>query len=227
MAKHEENKTMESVEQALSSSELFFRKNQQLFTYLLISIIILVGGYFAIIYLYIAPKEQAAAEEIFYAQRYFESDSLHMALNGDSERMGFIDIINSYNFTPTAKLAKYYAGISYLRLGKFQEAVNYLTDFKTSDPILFITSHQALGDAYLELDNKQEAINTYLKGSKKHINDQFTPELLLRAGFVYEAMEKYNEALGLYKEIQTKYTKSAQAREIDKYISRVEAKLGK
>ena len=50
------------------------------------------------------------------AEIYFEKDSFNLALNGDLNSAGFIDIADDYSSTKTGKLANYYAGICYLNL---------------------------------------------------------------------------------------------------------------
>ena len=51
--------------------------------------------------------------------------------------------------------------------------------------------------------------------------------LLMKAGGVYEAQGKYNDALEVYNIIKDKYGKTAEARDIDKYIARATLKSAK
>ena len=48
---------------------------------------------------------------------------------------------------------------------------------------------------------------------------------LHRCAMTYEMMDNYKEAIRLYKEIQEKYPRSIEARDIDKYIARAETAL--
>ena len=47
----------------------------------------------------------------------------------DDQYLGFIDIADDYSSTKAGKLANYYAGLSYLYLGEFENAIDYLEDF--------------------------------------------------------------------------------------------------
>jgi hypothetical protein len=57
---------------------------------------------------------------MFQAVRYFESDSLNLALNGDGNNLGFLQIVEDYSGTKAGNLANYYAGVIYLKQGNFR-----------------------------------------------------------------------------------------------------------
>ena len=68
---------------------------------------------------------------MFKGQQYFASDNYEKALNGDGQGFpGFLKIANDYGSTKAGNLAQLYAGLSYAKLGKYQEAVTRLEDFK-------------------------------------------------------------------------------------------------
>jgi tetratricopeptide (TPR) repeat protein len=85
----------------------------------------------------------------------------------------------------------------------------------------------SIGDANMELGKKDEAIEYYLKAAKQQLNDLTTPLYLMRAAFVYEDQGKFDKAIELYEKIQKEHVKSAEARDIDKYIEQAKAKLTK
>ena len=58
---------------------------------------------------------------MYQAERYLEMDSLKLALNGDGNYLGFLDIAKDYKFTTAGNLAKYSAGICYLHLGDYEK----------------------------------------------------------------------------------------------------------
>ena len=126
-----------------------------------------------------------------------------------------------------SNLAKYYAGIIYLKQGKFQDAINYLEKFSSSDEFVGPMAKGGIGDAYLELGQKDKALDYYLKAADMKDNDLTTPLYLMRAAFVYEDMGKYDKAVELYEKIQKQHTKSNEARDIEKYIEQAKAKMSK
>ena len=229
MAKKIDNteEKIHAVEEALSKSEKFIEKNQKVLTIVIGSAIVIVLGIFAFQKLFIAPREKAAQGQMFAAQRYFEQDSLTKALNGDGQNLGFLDIIDEYSMTKSSNLAKYYTGIIYLKQGKFEDAITYLKKFKSDDELVGPTAIGGIGDAYMELGQKEKALDYYLKASSQKDNDLTTPLYLMRAAFVYEDLGKYDKAVELYEKILKEHTKSTEARDIDKYIELAKGKLSK
>jgi tetratricopeptide (TPR) repeat protein len=229
MAKKIDNteEKIHAVEEALSKSEKFIEKNQKILTIVIGSAIVIVLGVFAFQKLYIAPREKAAQGQMFMAQKYFEADSLNKALNGDANYPGFLTIIDEYGMTKAANLSKYYAGIIYLKQGKFEDAITYLKKFDSDDEFVGPMATGAIGDANLELGKKEEAVDSYLKAANQQVNDLTTPLYMMRAAFVYEDLGKFDKAIELYEKIQKEHSKSTEARDIDKYIEQAKAKTAK
>lgn len=215
------DETLHSVEEVLGRSELFIEKNQKpIFTGLLV-VIILVLGYFGFQKYIQEPKEKKATSYMFAAERYFDQDSVSLALNGDGDHRGFIEIIDEFGGTKSGNLAKYYAGICYLKLGEFDKAIDMLKGFSSDDEIVGPMATAAIGDAYFELGQTEKAAEQYKKAANEKINDFTTPQFLFKAGLTYESLNKNDEALTLYERIQKDFPKSEEARSIEKYIARV------
>ena len=219
--KHQkQDDTLESVEFALSKTEKFIEDNQKNLTIIILALVILVGGFWAYKRLYKQPLETKAQKDVFYAQLYFERDSFNLAINGDGINPGFLDIIDEYSGTKAGKLSRYYAGISYLYLGMYEDAIKNLEKFKTKDTQLSAISMGAIGDCYSELGNNSEAIKWYSKSIA--IDDEITtPFYLLKQGILFEQNGEKDKALKAYQTIKDKYKESTEARQIDKYITRL------
>jgi uncharacterized membrane protein len=114
---------LELIENSLGKTEQYIEENQKSITIIIAAIVLIVGGYLAYQKFYIAPKEQEAQKEVFMAQNYFAQDSFRLALNGDGFNDGFLNIADQYSMTKVGNLCNYYIGISYLRLGKFDDAI--------------------------------------------------------------------------------------------------------
>ncbi|MFO8235910.1 MAG: tetratricopeptide repeat protein [Bacteroidales bacterium] len=210
----------ETVENVLSKSEQFIENNQKTLTTIVLVILILVAGFLAFNRYYKTPMEEEAQGQMFRAEQYFAQDSFQLALNGDGNYLGFLDIIDEYGITKSANLANYYAGISYLKTGQYNQAIEYLDDFKTKDDILEPLKHGAIGDAYLELGEDDKALKFYNKALKEE-NEFTTPLFMSKAAFVYELQEEFEEAIELYEEIKLKYPDSRQEEEANKSITRL------
>jgi tetratricopeptide (TPR) repeat protein len=223
MAKKTDNteEKIQAVEEALSKSEIFIERNQKLLAIVLGGIALIVLGYFGYQRFVLMPKEKEAQSQMFMAERYFEQDSLRLALNGDGSYPGFLGIIEDYGSTKSAKLAHYYAGIIYLNQGQFQEAIDHLEKFKTKDVMLAPMAKGAIGDAYLELGNNVEAAEQYLEAADTYTNDFTTPAFLQKAAWTYELAGNTDKALEAYNRIRVEYPYSAEARDVEKSIARL------
>jgi len=215
------------VEEALSKSEQFIERHQKTLLIIIGAIIVIGLGIFAFQRLFLEPREKEAQGQMFMAQKYFEEDSLTKALNGDGNYVGFLSIIDDYSMTKASNLAKYYTGMIYLKQGKFEDAVTYLKKFNGKDELVGPMALGGIADANMELGKKDEALDYYLKAANEKKNDLTTPMYLMRAAWTYEELGKYDKALEVYDKIQKEHYKSMEARDIDKYIERAKALIGK
>lgn len=218
---------LQELESALTRTEQFIEDNQKIISYVVGGIILVVAAYLGFNKFYLQPKEKDAQSQMFMAENYFEKDSFNLALNGDGNYLGFLDIIDNYGITKSSNLAKYYSGICYLHLGQYEDAIDYLSDFSTDDIILKPIAEGAIGDAYMELGDQDKALSQYKKSISSNANKFTTPIYMLKAAKLLESNEELGDALKLYKQIKSDYPESTEARNIDKYIARVEVKMGK
>jgi tetratricopeptide (TPR) repeat protein len=223
--KKEDN--LEVVEHALTNTERFIEDNQKTITYVIIGLVVVVGLFLGYKRFIVAPKEKEAQSQMFAAQQYFEKDSFNLALNGDGNYLGFLDIIDQYGSTRAAKLSHYYSGISFLRTGKFQEAIDELKKFDLKDEMVLPLSRGAIGDAYCELGQYDQAVDYYLKAARMKPNNFVSPIFLMKAAELLESNKSYAQAVELYKEIQKDYPQSNEGRKVEKYIDRAQAGLTK
>jgi tetratricopeptide (TPR) repeat protein len=219
------DKNLEGIEQALTRSEQFIEDNQKVLTYILggliVILLIIIGGN----RYYLKPLNEEAAADMYYAERFFEMDSFNLALNGYGTYPGFLNVIDDYGISKSAKISKYYAGICYHQLGDHQAAVNLLTKFKTDDLLVGAAKYSTLGDAYVELGDLNKAISAYKSGIEKYENNFSSPIMLKKLGLVYEELGQLEDALEAYTLIETNYPETAEGKEIKKYIGRLESKM--
>ena len=213
------------IEQSLSSTEQFIEKNQKKLTTIVSSIVAVIALVIGYQKLYLAPMEENAQTDMFMAQLYFEKDSFNLALNGDGQYLGFLDIIDEYSLTKSGNLALYYTGLCYLNTGDFESAIDYLKDFSSDDAILSALALGCIGDAYMELEESDKALKYYKEAANHNENKFTTPRYLFKRAVILEANGDLENALDLYKEIEESYPLSKVGQEIEKYVSRVENAL--
>ncbi|UYW01660.1 hypothetical protein K5I29_01670 [Flavobacterium agricola] len=206
--------------------EGFVAKNQKLIFGVVgafAGIALVYGLYFKFV---AEPNDKEAANEMFQAQQYFTqaeqgfvADSLYnLALNGGEGKYGFLRIMQDYSGTEAANLAQYYAGLAYLNTGKYKEAIAHLEKYKANDNITKPLALGAIGDAFVENEQKQEALAYYIKAFKADNNDFTTPRFLFKAGTLALDLGKKEEALKYFTDIKEQYATSIEGANIDGYI---------
>ena len=214
----------DAINETLSKSEEFINNNKnKIFTVLGVIVVLLLG--FSIFSYIKNNQNNTAQEEMFQAVYYFEKDSLVQALNGDGNNYGFLEIIDEYGLSDAANLSKFYAGVSYLKLGNYENAINYLDEFSSSDLLIQARAYSLIGDAYVEIGDYDNAIYYFKKASNENPNEFFTPSYLLKLAIVYEETGDLESALDTYEEIIEEFKNSPEFQTSLKNKSRIEGLL--
>ncbi|RAV30449.1 tetratricopeptide repeat protein [Sinomicrobium soli] len=177
------------------------------------------------------PRNAEASDEVFFAQQLFNEainstnkDSLYtLALNGAEGKYGFLDIIEKYKGTDAANLSSYSAGMAYLNMNKYQEAISHLQEFSSDDAILAPLAKGGIGDAFMQLDQPEEALDYYERAFAANSNDFTTPRFLFKAGITAVELGKKDLALKYFNRVKNEYPDSEEGRTIDIYIGRIES----
>ena len=214
------------LDETASKTEDWVAKNQKVIIGLVAGVAVVTLGYLGYQKFISAPKEQDAANEMFVAQQNFQkategvaSDSLYkLSLNGSEGKFGFVKMADEYSGTSAGNLANYYAGIAYLNTGKYDEAISYLEQFKADDAVLGALAQGAIGDAYSQKNNAQEALDFYVKAAKYNTNNFTTPRFLLKAGKTALALNQKEKALEYFNEIKEKYETTPEGSAVDALI---------
>lgn len=215
-----------------NSSEAFFSKYQKQILIAVVAVVLVIAGLLLYKAYVQAPREDKASTAIAKGQDYFNQEQFDKALNGDGAGYaGFVKIASDYSGTDAANLANLYAGLCYVNLGKWNEAIASLEKYSTQgDALVSPAATAALGNAYAETGNVDKAISTLKKAAEMAddkgvdgVNNSISPTFLLQAGELLESQNKKAEALKIYQDIKKKYQNSqlVQSSEIDKYIERV------
>ena len=225
--KEQQPDSFENVQETLNKAELFIDDHKSVISYAVIGILAIVAIFFAFKRFYLEPKNDVASAAMFGAEQYFQRDSFEVALNGDGNYAGFLDVIDDYGMTQTAKLANYYAGLCYMYMGDFESAISHLKKFKSKDVTLSSVALGVTGDAYVELGEEAKGASYYEKAAANAKNDFTSPLYLNKAAQVYEKLGNYKKALALYTAIKNDYALSQEAMQIEKNIERMNAEIAK
>jgi len=231
----EENSTTAEVfntlDEGASRTEAWVEKNQKYILGVIGVVAVCVLGYLAYEQFIQKPKETEAMNEMYQAQIYFEQavntnakDSLYtLSLNGGQGKYGFLDIIDNYGSTDAGNLANYYAGMAFLNTNKYQEAIDHLDSFKSEDEMLAPLAKGGIGDAFVQLNQNDEALKYYEKAASTSKNELITPRFLLKAGIVALELGKGDVALKHFTKITEDYPQSIEATKAAIYKGQAEA----
>ena len=227
------NEQQGNMNETLNAKEALFLKHRKNISIAIVVIILLVAGVICYNTYVSGPREQEASTALAKGQDYFANQQYDKALKGDGAGYaGFLSIASDYSNTDAGNLANLYAGLCYANMDKWNEAVQYLDGFSTSDDQrISPAAMAALSNAYAHLKQLDKAVECLKKAANMadseamdKTNNSISPVFLIQAGEILESQNKKDEALKIYQDIKTKYVNAPIAQEIDKYIERASAK---
>lgn len=216
----QEELRQQNVAEAVSKTEVFFKKNGKLIYGIVIGVLVIALCILAYNRFILQPKKAQATDQMVKAEQWFQAGEYELALNGDDNDLGFADILDQYG-SKAGKAVYLYAGICQLRTGAFEEAIATLKKYDGEDPILLSRAQACIGDCYVELEDYGKAIAAFEKAAAT-VDNAFAAAYLLKAGIAAEANGEPEKALGFYKTIKEQWNNAPEAMEIDKYITRIE-----
>lgn len=222
MAKEIKNENAEAVVEAVSKTEQFFEKNGKLLTIILVAVVVIAAGIFCWYKFAYQPKVVEAQGQMAVAEQNFRAGDYDLALNGDGNDLGFVQVLDQYG-AKAGKSVYFYAGVCELQLGNYKEAIKYLESYKGKDAILNARATACIGDAYAGLEDYKKTLGYYEKAAAV-IDNMYAAGYLLKAGLVSEKLGDNAKALTFYKKIKDQYPQSMEAYDVDKYIGRIEAR---
>jgi len=215
----------DALKQEFGKAEGFLKKNQSLLTYVgggILAIILGIVGY----NFWSKSQDEEAQVAMFNAVYAFEADSLKQALNGTGGNEGLLSIASNYGSTDAGNLANFYAGVALVKEGKYDEAIEHLKSFSSSDLLIQGRAYALIGDAYMEKKNTEEAISYYKKAADYKPNKFFTPVYLMKLATAYETVKDNKSAIDAYTQIVEKYPDAGEVTNAKKYKSKLEGIVG-
>lgn len=215
------------VTEALGKTEHFIVQNKKSLTIIFGALLLAVGGYLFYQMVYVSGKEKEAQALLFHAEQYLNSDSLKLAINGDGNNPGLEEIADQYGVSPSGNLARFYLGMSYLKLKDYDHAIEALRSFDAKDQVTGALVYGALGDAYSEKKELDDAISFYEKAVSENSNNFTTPIMMMKLAIAYESKSDYSGAKEVYSRLKKEYPTSSEGVQADKFIARAEGMLSK
>lgn len=214
------------ISETIGKAESYVQENKKSLTIIGGAIVALVIAYLGYNQFIVKPQEASAQEDMFVAEQYFGQDSLNLAIAGDGAYPGFEEIVDNYGSAPSGNLARYYLGMSYLKKGEYEKAIEELKSYDAEDNIVGALALGGIAGAYAEMGNKDEALSYYKKAADWDENVFTRPLFLFKQANLLEQMSQHDKAVALYEKIKSDYPFSTEARDIEKYIGRATAAGG-
>jgi tetratricopeptide (TPR) repeat protein len=199
----------ETLGAAMNKTELFFDNNGRKISYIFLALLILGGLIYGYRALVAQPRVEKAAAMLAEAQARLngETPDFELALNGDAEGVGFLDVVEQYGSTPSGNLAKHYAGICYLRNGDLENALVYLKKFSPVKGLTgAIVNAQNLGlqgDIAVAQEDYAKAASLFVKAAEVADNNLTTPLYLRKAAQAEQAAGNTEKAKAYCERIMT------------------------
>lgn len=219
-----ENQQEAAVAEAVSKTEQFFQKNGKSVVIALVVVVLLVVCGYLYKSLVIDSNEQKASEMIVEAQDRFagENPDFALALNGDENGAGFLDVAEQYGSTAAGNIANHYAGICYLRLGDLENAEKYLAQYDAVDELAGeVVNAQNLGlrgDIAVENGEYEAAVALYKKAVAASKNIYTAPLYLYKQILAYAALGNKAEAQKCFEALQANYPMAVEVRDAEKVL---------
>lgn len=219
---------LNTLDETASRSEKWIEKNSKPLFYALVGIVVLFLAYLGYTKYISEPNEIEASNELAFPRKYYDQaaiassgiDSLlTLGLEGADGKYGFLDIADSFSGTNAGNLANYYAGVSYLEMKQYDKAIEYLEKFNSDDEMLGPVTLGAVGDAFADINQPEDALDYYVKAANKKQNDFTTPLFLYKAGMTAMELKKFDKAESLFTKIKENYPTSDQGRDVEKFIN--------
>ncbi len=185
----------------------------------IVGIAVLIGGYFAYKKFIVAPKDVKSVEAMYMAEHYLlDKEDYATAINGDANGNKGLESLAKSNYAG-GEIAKYDLGIAYLNNGQYNEAIKALKDVSFDDEILGTQALGMIGDAYLELGDKKNALSYYEKAYKNRDNLLTTPMYMMKAAQTMELLENYSGAASVYESLIADYPTAKELAKAEKYLA--------
>lgn len=221
--KNEETRNaIDSVNDTLTGIEQKVQNNQKVIMWITIALAAVVCIVLLYIYAFRQPRIEASNNAIGQA------DTELMAGNDSIALLKYKDVAENYS-GDAANRAALNAAIILYRDKKYQEAIDYLKKYDTTDDVIGAGALSLEGDCYVNLKKYDDALACFRKAVKQSDNNPaYTPYFMMKEATVLHEQKKYAEEADVYAQIIKEYPQYGDNNRIDmeKYLERAKALAG-
>jgi tetratricopeptide (TPR) repeat protein len=213
------NQEVDTNIESLSKAEAFITKNsKKLLSAVAVVLVVVIGILSA---RSCSEKKDAEGQVAFTSVEkavLMATDSL-----GYATALAELESYIAEHGSHAAGAAAFEAGVTAFQAKDYNKAIEFFSEYEGEDDIYNARALACIADCYVELGNYEKAYENYAAALAKADNE-LSAEYAFRAGLVAEKLGQNDKALAMYETIKNNYPASPRAGQIEKYISRVEAK---
>lgn len=183
---------------------------------IIVLVVLLFLGYNRFIY---EPNNEESKAMVAKGIMWMEKDSVQLAIEE------FEYVASEYKGYQGAHIANYSLGNLFFEQGRYEDAIDVLSDVKIEDTYMQTLAVGTMGDSYSELEDYESAVSNYVKAATRVENKETTPLFYFKAGLNSEKAGDYAKAKEYYEIIKDKYSTFGNQKGIEKYITRAGAKI--
>lgn len=195
------------------------QQNPKAIMYACVAVAVVVIAILVYVYAVRQPGIKAANEALGEAD-------IELLMGNDSIALAKYQQVAAQHSYDAGDLAGLNAAILLYKDGKYQEAINYLSDYSAKESIIGAGAKSLEGDCYVNLQQYDKALSCFKKAaSLSDDNPAYTPAFMLKEATVLHEMKDYSAEAKVYEEIIKKYPNYGPGMGIDleKYLERAKA----
>lgn len=225
MANNNEQETrngIDNLNDSLSGIEQKVENNQKIILWVIVGL----TGIIALILIWLFVFQRPSIENSNNA--IGQADLEQMMGNDSLALKQYQQVADEYGHD-AGNRANLNAAIILYKQGKYQEALDYVKNYKGSDAVIAANAKALEGDCYVNLDNLDEAISCFKDAVKiSDNNPALTPVYLMKLATVYNAQKNYTEEAKAYQTILDEYPAYGPRLNLDleKYVERANELAG-
>ncbi len=178
--------------------------NRNVVTVVAIGIILIIAGIFG--YNYIQGERGRQAQELLGAVILeYERGEYQVALDGNGDILGLLDIINNYASTPAGNTARFYAGNAFFELDDYEQALEQFENFNASDDFLGASATAGRAAIHEIQGDFARAADLFIRAAEIDDNEVQSPYYLRSAVRAYVESGEFESAEEVILEAKERY----------------------
>lgn len=213
---------LDKLNDNLTSVEQTVQANQRLIAWLCIAAAAVVCIVLIYVYAVYKPGVEAANNAVGQAD-------MTLAQGNDSLALEQYKQVAAEYGHDGGNRANLNAAILLYKNGQYEEALNYLDSYKTSESVIGASATALKGDCYVNLEKYDDALKCFEKAVKiSDNNPAYTPYFLLKEANVYRELKDYKKEAEVYEDIIEHFPDYGPSINVDmkKYLERAQAQAG-